>query len=129
MELLLDTHTLIWWLSSSHVLDAGARTAIGNPRNSVFVSAASAWEIAIKAGLGKLQVPGVAASWLPAQLAKSRFRGLPIELHHALSVEALPRHHTDPFDRLLIAQAVAENLMIVTRDAQFARYGVPILTC
>lgn len=127
MDLLIDTHILLWWFLGNPRLDPIASAAMGHPRNSVYVSAASAWEIAIKAALGKLPVPTPVSSWLPAQLASNRFTPLPIEMDHALGVEALPRHHTDPFDRILIAQAVAEGLTIVTRDAQFAAYGIRLM--
>lgn len=129
MDLLLDTQALLWWLLADPRLDRHARAAIAQPRNRVYVSAASAWEIAIKAAVGKLQVPTPAAAWLPAELASNRFTPLPIQVHHALGVETLPRHHTDPFDRILIAQAVAEGLTIVTGDTQFARYGLPLMRC
>ena len=93
------------------------------------MSAASAWEIAIKAGRGKLTVPADAATWLPAQLEASRFTALPVTIAHALGVQHLPPHHPDPFDRLLIAQAVAENLRIVTADPQFERYDAGLMLC
>ena len=127
MELLLDTHILLWWLLADPQLDQQASAAIADPTNRVYVSAASAWEIAIKAALGKLQIPGPASSWLPAELASNRFTPLPIDMRHALGVETLPKHHTDPFDRILIAQAAAEGLTIVTHDAQFAHYSVPLI--
>jgi PIN domain nuclease of toxin-antitoxin system len=129
VALLLDTHALLWWLFDDQQLGEQARLAIQNQRNRVYVSAVSAWEIAIKCGLGKLQVPSPVSAWLPAALVVNRFSPLPIDVRHALGVEALPRHHADPFDRLLIAQALAEGLMIVTRDAQFTRYGVSLLSC
>ena len=127
MDLLIDTHILLWWLLGDPRLDPQASAAVGHPRNRIYVSSASAWEIAIKAALGKLQVPMPVSSWLPGELASNRFTPLPIEIDHALGVEALSRHHADPFDRILIAQAVAEGLTIVTRDVQFALYGVPLM--
>jgi PIN domain nuclease of toxin-antitoxin system len=128
MRLLLDTSALLWALAGDRRLGK-ARTAVADRRNRVFVSAASAWEIAIKVGLGKLQVPPDVTSWLPSELAAAQMTPLPIVLDHACAVENLPRHHTDPFDRLLIAQALHEDLMIVTGDAQFSRYGVRVLLC
>lgn len=129
MRLLLDTHALLWWLESGERLDKKAFDAIAEPGNSVYVSIASAWEIAIKAGLGKLRVQPDLASWFPQELAANRFTVLRIELPHALAVERLPRHHRDPFDRLLIAQATVEGLTIVTGDAQFERYAIQVLRC
>ena len=129
MNLLLDTSALLWWLAGSNRLGQRARDAIADPKNRVYLSAASAWEIAIKVGLGKLEVLPDLASWLPAELAANRFTPLPIDLRHALEVERLPRHHSDPFDRLLIAQAATEGLVIVTGDAQFEQYAVPVLLC
>lgn len=127
MNLLLDTHVLLWWLGDPDKLGAAARKAITEPRNSVFVSATSAWEIAIKIAIGKLSVPADATSWLPQAVHASHFTPLPITIEHALGVEHLPRHHTDPFDRLLISQAAAERLTLVTADPQMEPYGVPLL--
>jgi PIN domain nuclease of toxin-antitoxin system len=129
VKLLLDTNALLWWLAGSPRLGRRAHTAIADPRNAVFVSAASAWEIAIKVGRGKLAVPPDPATWLPAQVQASRFSPLPITLAHALGVERLPLHHLDPFDRLLIAQANAERLTIVTGDSQLEPYGIPLIRC
>lgn len=129
MNLLLDTSALLWWLAGDDRLGQDARAAIVDPSNRVYVSAASAWEIAIKIGLGKLDAPVDSATWLPAELAANRFLPLPIQLSHALQVEHLPRHHADPFDRLLIAQAATEDLVIVTGDSQFERYQARLLRC
>jgi PIN domain nuclease of toxin-antitoxin system len=93
----------------------------------VYVSAASAWEIAIKLGLGKLSVSSDAESWLPAAVRDSQFTPLPITIEHAVGVEHLPRHHADPFDRLLVSQATAENLTRVTADPQLEPYGIPLM--
>ena len=129
MKLLLDTNALLWWLAGSDRLGRRARAAIASPGNSVYVSAASAWEIAIKISLGKLAVTADATSWLPVELVANRFTPLPIDLDHALRVEHLPPYHADPFDRILIVQAATERMVIVTGDAQFERYGVRVLRC
>lgn len=129
MNLLLDTHVLLWFLVDDQRLKPDARHLMADPLNDVFVSAASAWEIAIKVGLGKLKVPPDIATWLPAQLSTTRLTPLPISVFHAAAVERLPMHHADPFDRLLIAQAGAEKLTIVTRDTQFERYDVRLIRC
>ena len=125
MQLLLDTHALIWWLSKDSTLAVEAKNAIADPDNIVFVSAASAWEIAIKKSLGKLQAPDD----LSIQIEEKKFTPLAISIDHALTVEKLPLHHQDPFDRILIAQAMHENSIIVTRDRKFEAYEVKIIKC
>lgn len=125
MQLLLDTHALIWWLSNDSTLSVEVRNAIANPDNIVFVSAASAWEIAIKKSLGKLQAPDD----LKIQIEEKKFTPLAISIDHALIVEKLPLHHQDPFDRILISQAVSENLIIITRDRKFEAYEVKTIKC
>jgi PIN domain nuclease of toxin-antitoxin system len=122
LSLLLDTHTLIWWLANAPTLADAARTAIADDPD-VFVSTASAWEIAIKQSIGKLDVP----TDLEAQLQHQGFEPLPITMAHALAAGSLPKHHADPFDRMLIAQATIEGLTVVTRDSRFSLYGVPTL--
>jgi PIN domain nuclease of toxin-antitoxin system len=129
VRLLLDTHALLWWLGEPERLRPEAREAIAAPQALVCVSAASAWEIAIKLALGKLAIPPDARTWLPEALAASRFTPLAVTIEHALGVEQLPSHHTDPFDRLLIAQALAEQLTLVTRDPAFRPYGAPLIDC
>ncbi len=122
MQLLLDTHVVLWWRANDPVLGMQARKAIGDAE-VVFVSAASAWEVAIKVALGKLRIPGPFHEAVEA----SQFTPLPISFHHAATTGALPLHHTDPFDRMLIAQAMAEGLTVVTHDRGFAAYGVPVV--
>ncbi len=129
MNLLLDTHAFLWFLVDDLRLRSATRQLVADPLNDVFVSAASAWEIAIKASLGKLVVPPDVATWLPVQLATSRLTPLAITVAHAAAVERLPPHHADPFDRLLIAQARAESLSVVTSDPQFERYDVRLIPC
>jgi PIN domain nuclease of toxin-antitoxin system len=129
VDLLLDTNALLWWLQSSERMNKAGYDAIANPANAVYVSVASAWEIAIKAGVGKLSVPPNIDSWLPARLVTERFAVLDVKLGHVLAVEHLPLHHRDPFDRLLIAQARVERLTLVTGDPQLEPYDVPLLRC
>ena len=129
MNLLLDTHALLRFLGDDPRLQPATLKLLADPLNDVFVSAASAWEIAIKARLGKLPVPPNIAEWLPAQLVTNRLTPLPITIAHAAGVEHLPTHHADPFDRLLIAQARAEDLALVTGDRQFERYEVRLIAC
>lgn len=123
MNLLLDTHVLLWSLVDDQELSEPARRAITDGRNRVLVSAVNAWEITIKKALGKLRAP----EDLLDQLAQRRFEHLDVTLRHALAVRELPEHHADPFDRLLIAQARTEALTLVTRDERIARYDVATL--
>ena len=124
MSLLLDTHALLWWLAGDSI-DAGVAERIADPTVLVVVSAASIWEAAIKQALGKLTTPGPLG---PAALT-ARFEPLPIGFEHAQAAAELPHHHRDPFDRMLIAQALIEGLTIVTRDPAFSHYEVPIVSC
>ena len=120
MRLLLDTHALLGWLADEG-LSARARDAIADPDNVVTVSAASAWEISIKKALGKLAAPDD----LEEQVrAAGGFTLLPITIAHAMAAGRLARHHDDPFGRMLVAQALAEGLTLVTRDRRFDEYGV-----
>jgi PIN domain nuclease of toxin-antitoxin system len=123
MNLLLDTHALLWWLDDSPTLSTEARAAIGDGNNVVYVSAASAWEISIKKALGKLDAPDN----LEEALSANAFQALAISVAHALAVGALPSHHGDPFDRMLVAQARLEGLTLVTRDENTIKYGVGVL--
>ena len=124
MRLLLDTHAFLWWVGAGRTLSRRARSAIGSGRNECFVSIATAWEIAIKVSLGSLRVEGSLDRFLPDQIAANGFQPLPIDLRHAARVATLPFHHRDPFDRLLVAQALEEELAVVTADPVFAEYGV-----
>ena len=119
-RLLLDTHVLIWWLADDPSLGPRARSLIADERNEVYVSAATAWEISIKRALGKLDM----AEDLGPILEEEGFEALPITFFHGEQAGRLPPHHRDPFDRVLIAQAQAEGLELVTNDGAFAAYGV-----
>ena len=121
MRLLLDTHVLLWWLADDRRLGRRTRQIIADPNNAIFVSAASIWEIAIKAGLGRLKVD---VDVLTSGLEVNGLTPLPIAAAHAAGVFHLPLLHRDPFDRMLIAQARTEKLQLVTRDPQFAEYDV-----
>ena len=123
-RLLLDTHTLLWFVWNDPALSANAKSLIEDARNEKFVSVASCWEIAIKAGLGKLVLGEPSSSFLARELATNNFQLLPISLTHVTTVEHLSPHHRDPFDRLLIAQATLDGLMIVGGDVAFDAYGV-----
>jgi len=123
VKLLLDTHAFLWWLADDRKLHRKAREAIEVPENPVFVSAATIWEIAIKIALGKLEFEGDPVE----EIALNGFLELPMSARHAREAGRLPRHHDDPFDRMLIAQARLETKVLVTRDAAFDAYGVEIL--
>jgi len=122
--LLLDTHAFLWWLAGDEALSPEARKAIADEDNTIFVSAASAWEIATKHRIGKL--PGAASIVIDMDriLAEQGFDGLSISLRHAQAAGALPGPHRDPFDRMLIAQAMLEDLILVSNEEPFDAYGV-----
>ncbi|MEZ5331489.1 MAG: type II toxin-antitoxin system VapC family toxin [Thermoanaerobaculia bacterium] len=124
MRLLLDTHAFLWWLQDAPQLSATARDAVADPGSLVFVSAASIWEIAIKRSLGRID-SGEAD--LVAEIEANDFVELPIAARHAEAAGSLPRHHEDPFDRMLVAQARLEGLTCVTRDGAFGAYDVATL--
>ena len=127
MKLLLDTHVLIWAATEPERMTKVAREAIEDPENDVRVSAVSAWELSIKQSLGKIDLARPVEKWLPEVLRRSAFARLPVTVKDALRVRSLPWHHRDPFDRLLLAQAAARGLTIVTRDHAFVAYGVELL--
>jgi PIN domain nuclease of toxin-antitoxin system len=116
---LLDTHILLWWLADSKSLSQAARSVIADGAWTIFVSAASAWEMSIKKAAGKLDTPDDLESALQA----NRFRPLPITLPHAIAAGALPPHHGDPFDRMLVAQAQLEGMTLLTHDGRLQKYG------
>lgn len=121
-RLLLDTHVLLWWDMNDPRLAGAARAAI-EAADQVFVSAASAWEAAIKTAAGKLRT----SRSLATMAAEAHFLQMPVTFEHAGAVATLPPHHGDPFDRLIIATAKVEDLRIVTNDAKFASYDVPLV--
>jgi PIN domain nuclease of toxin-antitoxin system len=123
VRLLLDTHSLLWWLTGNRRLQAAERQAISDPASFVHVSAASIWEISIKASLGRIEVKAD----LQREMEANQFLELPIQWRHARAAGTLPRHHSDPFDRMLIAQAQTESLHLVTYDPRFRDYDVQLL--
>lgn len=124
MRVLLDTHAFLWWILDAAELSKRAKRTIASPANECLFSAASCWEIAIKASTGKLDIDGTIERFVPHHLALNGFRELPVDIGHAAGVARLPFHHRDPFDRLLVSQALAEDLAIVSADPVFRRYGV-----
>jgi len=127
MRLLLDTRAFLWWLDDAPQLTVAASGAIGNANNECYVSLASCWELAIKSSLGKLQLAKPVERFVSEQLAANSFTLLSIELRHVAKVQKMPFHHRDPFDRLLIAQAMTEKLTLVTADRAFSDYPVKTL--
>ena len=124
MQLLLDTHALIWWIAGSSDLSRAAKRAIHDETNEVFVSAVSAWEIATKYRIGKLPGAGPLATDLAAVLVSQGFRELPISLRHCQVAGGLSSPHRDPWDRMLAAQSIHESLHLISRDEVFDHYGV-----
>ncbi len=122
-RVLLDTHAVVWWLEGRPKLSRTACDAIEDSENTVFVSAASAWELAIKAKLGKFKSPQLARH-LDHEIEEEGFVELPISIEHALRAGSLGRHHNDPFDRMLIAQAQIERMPIVSKDDLFDQYAI-----
>jgi PIN domain nuclease of toxin-antitoxin system len=123
MSYLLDTHILLWWLSDPKKLSTQVIDLISNPENEIFISAVSAWEIAIKKGLKKLKAPDN----LKEVIDSNGFLILPIHFHHALYVEKLPNIHFDPFDRLLISQSHCEQITFITSDKIISQYKINII--
>ncbi|MBV8884107.1 MAG: type II toxin-antitoxin system VapC family toxin [Chroococcidiopsidaceae cyanobacterium CP_BM_RX_35] len=127
MRLLLDTHTFIWWVIDDAQLSDAARGCIANPDNDVFLSTASAWEIVIKVNIGKLILPEPPQVYIPSRLSSNQFESLPIQLNHVLQVAALPNHHHDPFDRILVTQSQVEQMPILPINNLIAQYSVNII--
>ena len=127
MRVLLDTHAFLWWITDDASLSRRAREIIGDGNNVLFLSTASAWEIAIKVGLGRLMLPDRPERFIPEQLALNAIDSLPVHLSHALHVYDLPNLHRDPFDRMLVAQSQLEDLPLLSADPRLAQYAIDIL--
>ena len=124
MNVLIDTHVFLWFIFDDPQLSVRARDVIEDENNDVYLSVASVWEMAIKAGMGRLPLIEPVEAFIPQQLLRTNIQLLPISLVHALHVASLPGHHRDPFDRLLVAQSLIEGLPILSIDATFDAYGV-----
>ncbi len=127
MKILLDTRTFLWWITEDQRLPDHAREIISNGDNVLFLSAASGWEITIKAKIGRLNLPDEPQRFIPGQMKLNFIQSLPIQMSHALHVSTLPDYHRDPFDRLLIAQSQLEGIPILSSDPQIANYQVEVI--
>jgi PIN domain nuclease of toxin-antitoxin system len=127
MKALLDTHTFLWWNLNAPQLSTTARDFIADGNNKIILSAASAWEIAIKYAKGRLDLPEPPDLYVPNRLKLHHFSSLAIQTAHALQVHALPPIHNDPFDRLLIVQSQLEKMPLLTTDAEILKYGIDII--
>jgi PIN domain nuclease of toxin-antitoxin system len=126
MKYLLDGMTWLWSIGPVEKINSAAREILENGREEIYFSAATAWELTIKVRLGKLRLPGPPARCIPVFVAKQKLRPLPVTQLHAVGVYDLPPYHQDPFDRLLIAQAIAENMTILTSDRIFGKYSAKV---
>lgn len=127
MQYLLDTHVLIWWITSDKRLSPKTKSLIRSQRNTLFWSAASSWEIAIKHALGRLEFSESPESLLASELGRNHIDTLDITNAHAFMAGSLPAHHKDPFDRMLVAQARIESLAIISNDSMLSHYEVDVL--
>jgi PIN domain nuclease of toxin-antitoxin system len=124
MQLILDTHTFLWFVWDEVNLSNTAKVLITNPTHQKFISTASYWEIAIKLSIGKLDLGEPYRAFMRREIARNNFDLLPVSIDHAAAVSVLPFHHRDPFDRMLIAQAMVEDMPILSRDLAFEAYPV-----
>ena len=127
MRAILDTHVFLWWNMGAPQLSAIAREFISNTANELFLSAACAWEIAIKCARGRLTLPELPETYVARRMAAQHILPLPVQVSHALHVYSLPEIHQDPFDRILIAQSHLEDLPIITADLTIAQYEVDVI--
>ena len=124
MRLLIDSHALIWYVDQHQQLSPASHAAISDPSNELLLSAGSIWEIAIKIGLGKLNLTQPYSLWMSQALNDLGMTVLPITVEYADAQASLPKHHGDPFDRLIVAQALVENVSVVSADARMDAYGI-----
>jgi PIN domain nuclease of toxin-antitoxin system len=129
MKCLLDTSVLLWSLAAEHKLNQRAKDILTSPATELYLSAASSWEIAIKFALGSLTLPEAPSAFIPQALRSWAIQSLDITHEHALRTGELPAHHRDPFDRLLIAQAMAEEMTLLTADRVFQKYKIDLIFC
>jgi PIN domain nuclease of toxin-antitoxin system len=127
VRVLLDTHAFLWAITDNRKLSSRARDVFTSPSNELFLSVSGVWEIMQKAQIGKLPLPSPAGAYLTEHLVKTNVQVFPIRLNHVLRLEFLPRHHRDPFDRILVAQSIEENLPILTADPLLKNYSVTLI--
>ena len=128
MKILLDTHVFLWWAVDDPQLPVKLRQALESPDNTLFLSSASVWDLVIKQGLGRIRLPDDPADWLQVYLTQYGLLPLAIEHTHVLAIRDLPPKHKDPFDRVLIAQAICEGMTLATADQVIRQYDVPVLS-
>ena len=126
MKILLDTHIFLWWITDSPELSETARELIADGNNVLFWSAASTWEVSIKHAIGRLPLPEPPEDFLPVEISRNHIESLPVIDEHAFRAGRLPRHHRDPFDRMLVAQAQFESLVLLTNDRKLSQYEVEV---
>ncbi len=126
MKILLDTHIFLWWITDSPLLSQNAREVIANGNNALYWSAVSTWEVAIKHALGRLPLPESPEELLPIEFSRNHVEPLPVIDEHAFRAGRLPPHHRDPFDRMLVAQAQFESLVLLTNDRKLEQYDVEL---
>lgn len=124
MKLLLDTHVFLWWNEANPKLSRHVHQLLSDPKNDLYLSVASAWEMTLKVQSGKLGLPAATAVYIPARINHYGIEPIPVTLAHVLAASALPTYHRDPFDRMLVAQGQVEGLPIVTHDSQIRKYAV-----
>lgn len=129
MKYLLDTMVWLWSVGPSQIIGTAGLEVIASAEEEIYLSAASSWEIAIKTRLGKFQLPEPPGRYVPKRLAEQGIRSLPINQDHSLRVYDLPSHHSDPFDRMIIAQAMVEQMTVLTSDRQFEKYPIDVIWC
>jgi PIN domain nuclease of toxin-antitoxin system len=127
MKFLLDTHTFLWWNMDDLQLSSSVKAIIADGQNDILLSAATAWEISIKTTKGRLVLPEFPTEYFSRRMELNRFKPLPIQISHALRVYDLPRHHDDPFDRLLVAQSQLESLPLLSKDEEIRKYEVEVV--
>ncbi|PZU96726.1 MAG: PIN domain nuclease [Pseudanabaena sp.] len=124
MKVLLDTHAFLWWVADDPQISTNAKDIISNPDNEVYFSVVNAWEIIIKVGTGKLSLSEPPETYIPSRIASNQFEILPVQMSHILRINSLPNFHKDPFDRLLIAQSLVEDLSMITVDSAIGQYPI-----
>ena len=127
MKVLLDTHAFLWWITDDPRISSRARDVVQDAENELYLSAASGWEIAIKTQLGRLRLPGESDVYLARQMSVNAIQPLAITMRHSLFVYGLPDIHKDPFDRMIIAQSILEEMPLLTKDGNIPKYGIQVI--